>query len=490
MTMTAQPVRDLAGLVERSVLVSGTLQAGEAPGIPVHDCTSGEPVALVPSASETQVAAALAAARRAQKGWWHSGPTARATLMRSMARVLRENADELSDLLTLESGKTRTITRIEVELSAVYLESNAEWGLRLEGEILPSDTATEQIQIQREPMGVVAVICAWNWPLALMCRKLAPALITGNAVVVKPSEVTPLATIAALRHWERELDLPDGLVGLVTGDGAVGQALVNDPTTSLVTFTGHRDTGKRIMAAASANLTRVALELGGKAPAIVLADADLDLAVESLVAARFNFAGETCGAAERILVERPVVEEFTRRFAERAAALRVGNPWDEVDYGPLASQEQQDKVSAAVASAVAEGATVVTGGDRPNGSAYENGYWFAPTVLTGVTPTMAVACEETFGPVVPILPIDSFEEGLAIANDTRYGLASYVYTSSYDKAMTAARDLEFGEMFINRGPGESMHAHHAGWKESGLGGEDGKHGLLHYTQLKVVYHNW
>ena len=487
MTRTVSPHRELAA---RSVLVGDDLQAGEGPSLDVLNCATGEPVAAVPSASEAQVHAAVAAARTAQKAWWKAGPTARATAMRAMADVLREHSGELSDLLTVESGKTKAITEIEVMLSAQYLDSNAEWALRLEGEILPSDSPREQIQILREPMGVVGVITAWNWPLALLCRKVAPALVTGNAVVVKPSEVTPLATIAALRLWHEHLDLPPGLVGLVTGDGAVGRAIVRDPGVALVTFTGHRDTGKKIMADAAANLTRVALELGGKAPAIVLADADLDVAVEGLIAARFNFAGETCGAAERILVERPVVEEFTRRFAERAAQLRVGDPFTDVDYGPLVSAEQQAKVTAAVEEAIGAGASVATGGGRPEGDSFAHGYWFAPTVLTDVTPDMAVAREETFGPVVPILAVDSFEQALEIANDTRYGLASYVYTRSYAKAMTAVQELDFGEMFLNRGPGEAMHAHHAGWKESGLGGEDGKHGLLHYTQLKVVYHNW
>ncbi|MGD9958292.1 aldehyde dehydrogenase family protein [Nocardioides sp.] len=487
---TSDPESVFTAASQKSISVGGVFHVGDAAGIDVVNCANEEVVATVPSASAEQVNAALEAAKAAQYGWWRSGPSARATLMRAMAGVLRANAAVLSEALTLESGKTRAITGIEVEFAAMYLEWNAAWALRLEGEILPSDSPDEQIHIQREPMGVVAAITAWNWPLALLCRKLGPALVTGNAVVVKPSEVTPLATILAIQLWEEHLEMPPGLVGLVTGDGSVGRALVSNPITNLVTFTGHRDTGKAIMRDASANLTRVALELGGKAPAIVLADADLELAVAGIIAARFNFAGETCGAAERILVERPVVEEFTRLFAERAAQLRIGDPQGDVDFGPLVNAAQLEKVSAAVSAAVAEGASVVLGGSSPAGAEFETGYWYSPTVLTDVTPDMAVAREEVFGPVIPIMTIDSFEEGLAIANDTRYGLASYVYTSTYASAMTAARELNFGEMFINRGPGEAMHAHHTGWKESGLGGEDGKHGLLHYTQLKVVYHNW
>lgn len=268
MSATSQ---DYTDLVARTVTAGGGFEAGGGAELKVVNGVDEVVVAAVPSATDEQVATALREAKAAQRAWWLAGPTARATLMRRMAGVLRDNVDALADALTAESGKTRVITAIEVELSAQYLERNAEWGLRIEGEILPSDTPTEQIHIQREPMGVVAVITAWNWPLALLLRKLAPALITGNAVVVKPSEVTPLATIMAIRLWHEQLDVPAGLIGLVTGDGGVGRALVRDPITSLVTFTGHRDTGKKIMADASANLTRVALELGGKAPAVVLA---------------------------------------------------------------------------------------------------------------------------------------------------------------------------------------------------------------------------
>jgi lactaldehyde dehydrogenase/glycolaldehyde dehydrogenase len=316
-------------------------------------------------------------------------------------------------------------------------------------------------------------------------------MVTGNTVVIKPSEVTPLSTIRTVQLWAEQLDLPQGVVNLVTGGGDVGAELVSNPKTDYISFTGHRDTGKRIVAAAAQNLTQVGLELGGKAPAIVLADADLDVAVESLVGARFtSTSGQQCGCAERVLVERPVLDEFVDRYATAAVALKVGDPRAAgTDLGPLVNAAQFEKVSASVAGAREEGGTVVTGGGRPD--EFDKGFYFAPTVITGVDRTMGIARDETFGPVMPVIPVDSLEEALEIGNESRYGLTGYLYTSSYATAMEAAEDLECGELFINRSVGEAMHAHHGGHKESGYGGgEDGKHGVLKFTQLKAVYHNW
>ncbi|KAA9151862.1 aldehyde dehydrogenase family protein [Amycolatopsis acidicola] len=481
---------DLQGVAANPLWTNGVWSPAEGAAIAVVDPSSEQILAEVRGASAAQVEAVCAAAADAQWEWARTAPSVRAKALRDMAAVLRAHAEPLADIIMRESGKTAETSAMEVEVSAMFLETNAEWALRIEGEILPSDSPGEQIQLVREPLGVVAAICPWNWPLATAARKIGPALVTGNTVVVKPSEVTPLATILALRLIDEALDLPAGVLGLVTGAGDVGKALVASPLTDMVTFTGHRDTGKRIMAAASGTLTRVALELGGKAAAIVLADADLDVAVPALVTARFVNAGEQCGCAERIFVARPILDEFVRRYVEAVSRLKVGDPRLNLDFGPLVNASHWDKVSGAVRKAVDEGATVALGGGRPEGTEFDSGFWFAPTVLTGVTPEMSIAKEETFGPVVPVLPIDSFDEGIALANSSRYGLAGYLYTTSYAHAMRGARDLNVGELFINRTVGEAMHAHHGGHKESGYGGEDGKHGMLKYTQLKVVYHNW
>jgi lactaldehyde dehydrogenase/glycolaldehyde dehydrogenase len=324
----------------------------------------------------------------------------------------------------------------------------------------------------------------------VLCRKLGPALVTGNTVVIKPSEISPLSTIAFVQLIDEQLDLPPGVVNLVTGARETGQALVGDPQTSLVSFTGHRDTGKEVMTRAAANLTRVSLELGGKAPAIVWKDADLDLAVPAILAARHTNCGQVCTAAERVLVHHDLLEPFTERYVAAAKALKVGDPLEGSDMGPLVSAAQFAKTSAAVALARREGASVLLGGGRPEGRYYENGYWFAPTVLRDVTPAMSVMIEETFGPVTPIVGIESIDEALDIANASRYGLSAYLFSRDYATVMRTVNELDFGEIYVNRTLGESIHAHHAGYKESGIGGEDGKWGLLRYTQVKTAYHHY
>jgi lactaldehyde dehydrogenase/glycolaldehyde dehydrogenase len=342
----------------------------------------------------------------------------------------------------------------------------------------------------RVPLGVVAAICPWNYPIAVMLRKVAPALLTGNTVVVKPSEVTPASSLEAMRLIADEVELPPGVLNLVSGGRDVGRALVASPLTNLITMTGHRDTGKAIMAAAAGNLTRVSLELGGKAPAIVCADADLGATVDALVFARFQHAGQVCTCAERILVDRAVYGEFVDRYAAAASALRVGDPMGDVDMGPVVSSVQLEKVHAAVRGAVEAGASVVTGGGRPAGDEFARGFWFAPTVLTDVEPSMEVMVEETFGPVAPIWPYERLEQALDVANRSRYGLSALVFTSDYRAAMQTADRLDCGEIYVNRTHGESLQGFHVGHRESGLGGEDGLYGVLEYTQLKTVYHHY
>jgi lactaldehyde dehydrogenase/glycolaldehyde dehydrogenase len=258
----------------------------------------------------------------------------------------------------------------------------------------------------------------------------------------------------------------------------------------MVTFTGHRDTGKQIMRDAAHNLTRVSLELGGKAPAIVMADADLDRAATAISMARHTNSGQVCTCAERVIVHTDVYHKFVEFYARAAMSLRVGDPTTDVDLGPLASEKQHAKAVAAIERAVADGATVVAGGGRPTGRQFERGYWLEPTVLVDAPRNAGVMREEVFGPVTPITRADSYEDALAVANDTRYGLSAFIFTSDYRRAMRAAQDLEFGELYINRSHGEQVQAHHSGHKESGVGGEDGKHGVLRYTQLRTVYHSY
>jgi lactaldehyde dehydrogenase/glycolaldehyde dehydrogenase len=473
-----------------SLYVAGVWSEGSGPGIDVHDPSDAAVIATIPSAADADVVAALQAARAAQRSWARTPSAERGAHLRAIADLVREHAGTLAALIVREVGKPRAEADGEVAFAESLLRYNAEWDRRIEGDVLPGDSPGEQIHLLREPLGVVAAICPWNYPLAVLCRKLAPALVTGNTVVAKPSEVTPLATIELFRLIDQRLDLPVGVINLVCGAGATGQAMVDSPLTNLISFTGHRDTGKAIMAKAARNLTRVSLELGGKAPAIVCADADLDIAIPALITARHTNAGQVCTCAERILVDRAIAGELTERYVAAASALVVGDPSGAVDMGPMVSAAQLDKTLAAVALAREQGATVLAGGGRPDGDAFASGYWHAPTVLAELRPEMSILREEIFGPVTPILAVDDLAAALGHANDSRYGLSAYVFSRDYATVMRTVAELDFGEIYINRTHGESVHAHHAGYKESGMGGEDGRWGMLRYTQVKTAYHRY
>jgi lactaldehyde dehydrogenase/glycolaldehyde dehydrogenase len=402
-----------------------------------------------------------------------------------MADILAANRDALARLLVSEVGKPLAQAEGEVDFAESYLRYNAEWDRRLEGEILPGDVRGEQIHLTRVPVGVVAAICPWNFPLAVLCRKIGPALVTGNTVVVKPSEISPLSTLEFMRLVDEQLELPPGVLNVIAGAGETGQAMVDSPLTSLISFTGHRDTGKAIMARAARHLTRVSLELGGKAPAIVWRDADLEVAVPAIVSARHTNSGQVCTSAERVFVHRDVLEPFTERYVAAVGELVVGDPLGGADMGPMASAAQLAKSQASLAGALAEGATLVGGSEVD----FDRGYWQGPAVLRDVRPDMAIMIEETFGPVTPIAGIDSLDEVLDEANASRYGLSAYVFSRDYPMIMRTVDELDFGEIYINRTLGESVHAHHTGYKESGMGGEDGKWGMLRYTQIKTAYHH-
>jgi lactaldehyde dehydrogenase/glycolaldehyde dehydrogenase len=471
-----------------SMYVDGAWRDASGPSIDVLDPATESVTAQIPSATPEDVETALASAHRAQGDWARAGSVARGAYLRDLADLIHANAGNLAELISLEMGKPASEAAGELEFAEGLVRYSSEWDRRLEGEVLPGETARENVHLLRAPLGVVAAICPWNFPVAVLCRKLAPALLTGNTVVAKPSEISPLSTIELVRLIDENLDLPAGVFNLVCGAGETGAAMVTSPHTAMVSFTGHRDTGKGIMAAAAGDLTRVALELGGKAPAIVWRDADLDVAVPALIEARFTNAGQVCTSAERVFVHAERVDEFTERYVAAAEALVVGaaSAGDGVQMGPMASAAQLEKVGAAVERAVGEGAKVLTGGGPKEG----DGYFFTPTVLGDVKPEMDVMREETFGPVAPIIGVDSLDQVIGYANDSRYGLSAYLFSRDYQTVMRAVEDLEFGEIYINRSLGESIHAHHSGYKESGIGGEDGKWGLTRYTQIKTAYHHY
>ena len=454
--------------------------------IEVRNPATAELLARIPEASNEQVDRAIAAARKAQKGWAAKPAIERAGYLRRIAEKVRANAPRLAQIITREGGKVPALAEVEVNFTADYLDYMAEWARRLEGEVLTSDRAGEHIFLLRKPLGVVAGILPWNFPFFLIARKMAPALLTGNTIVIKPSEETPINCFEFAK-LVAEVNLPTGVFNVVGGTGAgAGSALTSHAGVDLISFTGSVGTGSRIMAAAAPHITKLNLELGGKAPAIVLTDADLDLAVNAIKASRVINTGQVCNCAERVYVERKVADQFIDKIASAMAATRYGDPsaQTDLDMGPLINQAGLDKVAQMVRTAVGQGAQVITGG---NVADLGQGFHYQPTVLAGCATDMEIMRKEIFGPVLPIQIVDDLDEAIARANDSEYGLTSSIYTRNLSAALKASRELDFGETYINRENFEAIQGFHAGTRKSGIGGADGKHGLYEYTHTHVIY---
>jgi lactaldehyde dehydrogenase/glycolaldehyde dehydrogenase len=454
--------------------------------ITVVNPSSGAAICTVPDSSSDDVNAAVSAAEEAQREWARKPAVQRAAALRAIAAKIRENVEPLARIITEEQGKTLGLARVEVAFTADYLDYMAEWARRIEGEILESDRPGETIFLFRQPIGVIGGILPWNFPFFLIARKAGPALVTGNTIVIKPSEETPHN---AVKFCEliAQTDLPPGVINVVHGRGATaGKALASSPKIGMISFTGSVETGSAIMAAAAANITKVNLELGGKAPAIVMADADIDLAVNAVTASRVINSGQVCNCAERIYVHKAIEGEFVEKLAAAMKATRCGDPLadESVGYGPLINEAGYRKVDALVKGALAAGASVVSGGRR---TAQEGGYYYEPTVLTGCRQDMEIIRREVFGPVAPVVTFDDLDEAIRFANDSDYGLTSSIYTRDLNTALRACQEIRFGETYINRENFEAMQGFHAGWRKSGIGGADGKHGLYEFTQTHVVY---
>jgi len=471
--------------------VDGVFVQGLGDPRAIVEPATGRVIATVADASPDQARAAIAAAKAAQPAWAARAPIERAKLMREVSRLIRRDADDLAELVVREQGKPLKEARGEIAGAAEFMDYFSEFARRLPGEILPSDHAGEQVWIRRAPVGVVAAIIPWNYPAALICRKMAPALVTGNAVVVKPHEMTPLSGLAMARLFE-EAGLPYGLVNIITGAGdVIGEVLTSASDVDLVTMTGSVPVGRRIMANAAENLTAVSLELGGKAAFIVMSDADLDLAVQSAVTSRFMNCGQTCICNERTLVQRPIYDAFVEKFVAATQALKIGDPLSpDTDIGPKVSEEECAKVEQMVQTALSHGARAVIGGGRLTNPPTEGGFWFDPTVLVDMASDADIMRTEIFGPVVPIVPFDSFDDAVAIANEGSFGLSSYIFTRDFQTIMEAIDRIEVGEVYVNRAGPESVHGFHGGWKDSGVAGDDGVHGLEVYMRKKTVYVNY
>ena len=476
---------------QNTMLIDGRRVEGLGRPREVFNPTNGQVLAVVADASREQAHEALAAARKAQPAWAAMAPLERAAIMQRIAALITENAEALARIVVQEQGKPILEARGEVGGAAGFFSYYAEFARRIQGEILPSDARGEQIWIQRVPVGVVAAIIPWNYPAALVSRKVAPSMIAGNTIVLKPHEETPLSALYMAGLFEKA-GVPAGVVNVVTGGGAeIGEALTSHPDVNLITMTGSVPTGKRIMATASANLVPVSLELGGKAPFIVMDDADIDLAVRSAVTSRYMNCGQVCICNERTLVHARVYDEFVEKFVAVSRSLRLGDPLSEkTDLGPKVSARELEKVERIVEAAIGAGAEAVLKGGRPDTPPVAGGYWMTPTVLTGVEPAMPIMQDEIFGPVVPIMKVADFDEALAVANDSRYGLSAYLFTNDFAKIMRAVNDVNFGEVYINRVGPESLQGFHNGYRNSGLGGDDGVHGLEAFLRKKTVYANY
>lgn len=448
-------------------------------------------VGTVQIGNEEDAHKALKAADVAQKKWKKIPARQRAELMRKFANEIRANKDMLAELLVREQGKLFSLAQIEVEVTATFIEYACDWARQIEGDIVPSDNQNEHIWIHKIPRGVIVAITAWNFPLALAGRKIGPAIVAGNSVVLKPTQETPLATLE-LGNIALKVGLPPGLLNIVTGFGReIGNALVQSPITKMVTMTGSTPAGIQIFKTAAQNLTHVQLELGGKAPCIVFPDANIKQAVEGAFHSRFDNCGQVCTCNERLYLHEDIYDVFMEHFMKKVKALKLGDPMDPAsDMGPKVNESELFNMEKLVSKSIEEGATLTYGGARPNGPQFEKGFWFEPTILTDVSQDMTIVHEESFGPILPIIKFKSFDEVISHANDCEYGLAAMIFTNDMTTIMRCNDELEFGEIYINRGHGEQHQGFHNGYKLSGSGGEDGKYGFEQYLEKKTFYVNF
>lgn len=466
--------------------VGGRFISKSLESIPVLNPASEREIGVIGDGGEELVVEAVAAARAAQHAWGLIPANARGQHLRAVAQLIRRELPRLARVIAMEQGKVLALAEMEVALSAEYLDYYAEWGRRIEGEIITSDRPGENMFLFRRPLGVVAGILPWNFPFFMIVRKVAPALITGNTIVVKPSEETPYSAYEFARLVD-EAKLPAGVFNLVGGVGkSVGQSLVAHPDVNMVSFTGSSGAGAAIMANAARNVTKVSLELGGKAPCIVLADANLDLAVAAVRGAKAMNSGQACNCAERVYVERSVYAEFTEKLAASLGSIAYGDPLGDrpVEMGPLINRAAVERIRAMLDDARAKGGEILAGGKA---MAAGEGCYVQPTLVVGANPDMHLLQREIFGPVVLVDPVDDVDEAISRANDSEYGLTSSIFTSNLGAAFKAINSLKFGETYVNRENFEAIQGFHAGVRRSGIGGADGKHGLYEFMHTQVAY---
>lgn len=459
------------------------IAADDASQMAVLNPANGKIIAEVANCGSNETTRAITAANEAWPAWRGLTAKQRAQILRRWFELILQNTEDLAQLITAEGGKPLAEARGEVAYGASFVEWFAEEGKRAYGETIPATAADKRLVVIKQPIGVCAAITPWNFPLAMITRKVAPALAAGCTVVIKPAEQTPL-TALALAVLAEEAGLPAGVFNVITGNPvAIGGQLTASPIVRKLSFTGSTEVGRLLMAQCAATVKKVSFELGGNAPFIVFDDADLDAAVDGALIAKYRNAGQTCVCANRFLIQSGIYDAFAERFAERVRNMKVGPGNEEgVVQGPLIDDAALAKVESHVADAIARGARVLCGGSRHN----QGGNFFQPTVLADVTPAMRVAREETFGPVAPLFRFESEAEAIAMANDTEFGLAAYFYSRSLARSWRVGEALEYGMVGVNTGLISNEVAPFGGIKQSGIGREGSKYGIDDYLEIKYL----
>nr|WP_275432126.1 aldehyde dehydrogenase [Staphylococcus sp. ACRSN] len=445
---------------------------------------TGEKIDTITFATQEEVNDAIEKSKQAQLEWEKVPQPKRAEHVKLLIPLLEKHKDTLAELYVKEQGKTLASAKGEIDKAIHFIDYMTSLSFSNKGEVLQNSRENETILLTKKPIGVTAGIVPWNAPILVLMRKIIPAVITGCSAVIKPSEETTLITLK-LAELLRDSTIPAGLIQIVPGTGqTVGTQLSQHPDIQLISLTGSMKAGKSVYAESANTVKKVNLELGGNAPVLVTEHADIDKAVNYVVTARINNAGQVCTCPERVFVHKEVHEAFVSKLKSKMEQLTVGDPFDDnTDYGAIINQQQLDSIDEKVKSAVNNGATLVTGGNKINSS----GFFYEPTILDNIQTTDTAFKEEIFGPVIPIIEYEDFDKAIAEANNTNAGLSSYIFSENLKQIMQATEELKFGEVYANCEAEEVVNGYHAGWRESGLGGADGIHGFEEYYNTTVSY---
>ncbi|ASK88141.1 NAD-dependent succinate-semialdehyde dehydrogenase [Sphingorhabdus sp. SMR4y] len=471
-------------LLRSQCYINGTwVNADSGEKFAVTNPATGTQIGEVPDAGVSETRKAIDAAQKAQPGWAARTAKERALILRRLFELMMKHQEDLARIMTAEQGKPLAESRGEIGYAANFIEWFAEEGKRVYGDVIPTHAADKRILVLKQPIGVCAAITPWNFPAAMITRKIGPALAAGCAIVVKPAEHTPLSALA-LCVLAEEAGIPPGILSCVTGDAAtIGGELTSNPVVRKLSFTGSTDVGKLLMRQCADNVKKVSLELGGNAPFIVFDDADVEAAVAGAIAAKFRNAGQTCVCTNRFLVQNGIYDRFVEKLAAATAALTVGNgTQDGIDIGPLIDRDAMAKVQDHLDDAKTKGATIMTGGAAPD----KGELFFNPTVIAGATTAMKISREETFGPLAAVFRFETEAEAIAMANDTESGLSAYFYTQDLGRCWRVAEALEYGIVGINEGIISTEVAPFGGIKESGIGREGSKYGIEDYLEIKYM----